>query len=554
MDRKLKYGSSAQAGNIKLIKLEGEVIEDETLIDLITQAGDIDNFETLALDISSPGGSVSEGIAIMIWLDSLSKLGKKVITIVTANAYSVASLIMLAADYKIISEHGEVMVHNPMISELQYANADELEKYANELRSLEFFMHDLYSTLTGLKLETIKVLMDNETYLTANGALENGFADEVVTMNKRSYSMIANNKKQTNMLKTLNILNKVKMMVTKAEFVNQLYYNVDGGEIEIAQKDPSTYAVGDRTNVEMGSVKLLDGSSLEIKDFNIEKIDKSVEAAFNEGPAPKDDTVALATEDTVVGDVVEAVEAAAAEEVVVVDEAVEETVEAATEATEEVVEEVVEETVEAAAETTEEVTEEEIAVVAVETTDPVVEEVVEEVAEVVAAQISEMTTWEMEVVEDVFEVGTTVHYNPYEGDEPKAISSGEYKLKDGRKILVDSEGVIQLIKPALEVEVEIKVPMDEENIKILTDLLEKQNQTISTLNLRVEELATSNEEAKLKFENLQKFETAATETIEAMAANTVSTFKPEPKEQVEVDLHVGKSIFQRAKASQLAKK
>ena len=179
-------------GVIKVIKLHGEVSDDTTLSNLMQQAGEEKSYDTLVLEIASPGGSVAEGLDIMVWLDGLSSRGKKIVTVVTANAYSIASLIMLVAEIKLISRHGKVMVHNPMVPLLEYVNANELQQYIDNLRSLENTMYELYEFFTGLKQEQIKMLMDNETYLDPQQAVDYGFADMVVDIKPKSYEMTAN--------------------------------------------------------------------------------------------------------------------------------------------------------------------------------------------------------------------------------------------------------------------------------------------------------------------------------------------------------------------------
>ena len=89
-----------------------------------------------------------------------------------ANAYSIASLIMLSADMRFISKHGEVMVHNPMVPEIEYANANDLQKYVDELRGLESMMYELYQVFTGLGQEQIKSLMDKESYLSPDDSVK----------------------------------------------------------------------------------------------------------------------------------------------------------------------------------------------------------------------------------------------------------------------------------------------------------------------------------------------------------------------------------------------
>ena len=297
--------------NIKLIKLEGEVFEHKTLLDLQQQAGDLKGVKTLVVSIGSPGGDVSEGIRIMMWFDYLSSIGIRVVTLVVSNAYSIASLIMLAADYILIAKDADVMVHNPMVPELEFVNANDLESYIKGLRDLESTMYELYEVFTNLTTSEIKELMDNETYLSASDAVKYGFAHEIANIEKRPKIMAQSKLKIVNMKKTLNILHQVIALVAGSTIVNQSYYNDQGGEIEIYQQDPSCYSKGDRTSVESGQIKLQDGSVLNIKDYIIDSIDKAapvvepvapaathqdpvvqpveepaVVASFNVGPAP----------------------------------------------------------------------------------------------------------------------------------------------------------------------------------------------------------------------------------------------------------------------------
>jgi len=269
----------AEEARIKTIQMFGEVVEGKTLQSLKDQAGDLSSFDTLVVEIASPGGSVSEGLEIMVWLDMLSQQGKEIVTVVVANAYSIASLIMLSADMRFISKHGEVMVHNPMVPEIEYANANDLQKYVNELRSLEGMMYDLYQVFTGLDKEQIKSLMDNETYLSPDESVKNGFADTVIDIKKRSFQMAVNIKTEINMSKTFNMLNRVIAAVNKSDVVNQLYHTNDGSQIEIYQADPSTYKVGDRVNIDEGEITLSDGAKLIVKGGIIEDINRDVEVA-----------------------------------------------------------------------------------------------------------------------------------------------------------------------------------------------------------------------------------------------------------------------------------
>lgn len=517
---------------IKVIRLLGEVLDGITLENLKEQAGDINDFDKLIVEIASPGGSVSEGLEIMVWLDGLSEQGKQIITVVVANAYSIASLIMLVADVKLISTHGKVMVHNPMVPELKYANANELEKYVESLRELEAYMYDLYKLFTGLEEEQIKALMDNETYLSPQEAVDFGFADMVVDIKPKPYESVVNLKKEINMLKTLNVLTKVIAMVNKSEFINQLYSDEAGSEIEIFQNDPSTYQVGDRTSVESSGedgIKLSDGSKLTIEDYTITEIDRSadVEEEVEEG----DETAGKPKAE---GDVEEA-----AEEVIEEDEAQANFNEGPAPKTDE--ESVVDEP--AGDKPVEDIPANEASPTKViEKTEKTVS-----TKETVAAQITQVTKWESEVVQDNFEVGTQVEYVPYnEGDEPYSVGAGEWLLDDGRQAITDAGGVIVHIKdaPNAEEAAPAEAKADDEEVA-------KLKEEMSEIKGGMEEmkalLTGTMENIDKKFEGINKFQDVAAEAIDKIASTTSSSFKPNAK-SVAAEANLQGSIFKNAVA------
>lgn len=284
-----EYNKKKPLGRIKVVKMEGEVIDGETLEGLQKQAGDIQSFDTLIVDIASQGGSVSEGLDIMLWQNILSEYGKTIISVVTANAYSIASLTMLAADIKLISKYGEVMVHNPMIPSLEYANANDLSQYVDELRELESVMYELYYIFANLDRDIAKNLMDNETFMKPEEALKYGFVDEIIEINERPYQMVKNDEKNINMSKTINALRRVAAKFSGEEIVNQVYYDKVGGKVEIFQNDPSTFKEGDKTNVKEGEVELSDGSMLFISNYVIDKIEKTSPMDSNVGEPPAEE-------------------------------------------------------------------------------------------------------------------------------------------------------------------------------------------------------------------------------------------------------------------------
>lgn len=271
---KLQTVNTVFKENVEYIILDGEVVEGETLTKL--QAQIEGEFDVLMLEIISHGGSVSEGLKIMLWLKELIEAGKYIVTIVSANAYSIASLIAQVANERYISTHGEIMVHNPMYNELTFVNADELELYAKELRELQDYLNTLYSTFTGLDSNDVKQIMDKETYLTPQVAVQLGFADHIINAIKKPYSKVEF-KIKPNMSKlkgTLAVLRAAIAIVNGQKIVNQSYNTLSGQEIEIYQTDASTYSLGDKVSEKEGEFTLGDGTKIIVEDYTIKDLIK----------------------------------------------------------------------------------------------------------------------------------------------------------------------------------------------------------------------------------------------------------------------------------------
>lgn len=479
----------------KVICLHGAVEYGISLKSLQEQTGDINLFDTLIVDISSPGGDVEEGLNIMTWLDELSSKHKYIITLVSANAYSIASLIMLAANEKLVSNYGEAMVHNPMIAELAYANADELEDYVDQLRCLESFMYNLYKEFSGIEFHLIKKLMDNETFLSPTELVEYGFMDGIIDMEKRSYVMTSvNNKRKINMLKTLNTLKRVVAKIENSPIVDQTYYDKSGGSIKIYQKDNAMYLVGDRTNVKEGEVSLSDGSILVIKDSLIidikkeeikqEKKSDMKDGEFNEGDAPKEEPKKNPKEEEGDDDMEEEKEPS-----------------------------------EGAPKKDEEKKDKKV-----------------------------KDTFESKVENKDFKIGDIVNYVKKDEADVKNVEAGEWKLEDGRTILTDSCGVIRYMSEIEESEKtsdKIEDVVNKENDDKHEEKLVEIENRLKELSDTIKALADSNEEANKKFSDLKEFEEMATEAIDVIAKNTTSNFRTSPKDK-ETKTFKG-SIFQQLK-------
>jgi ATP-dependent Clp protease, protease subunit len=135
---------------------------------------EIGDVQVLNIYINSPGGSVFEGMAIYNQLKR-HKAQKNVY--VDGIAASIASVIALAGDKITIPKNAFFMIHQPWA--ITWGPASEFRRMADALDTIEDGMLNVYEGHSSLSREEIKQLMDAETWMTGEEALERGFADEL---------------------------------------------------------------------------------------------------------------------------------------------------------------------------------------------------------------------------------------------------------------------------------------------------------------------------------------------------------------------------------------
>jgi ATP-dependent Clp endopeptidase proteolytic subunit ClpP len=131
--------------------------------------------KAITLYINSPGGSVFDGMAIY---NILAGVKDKITTKVLGLAASVSSIIALAGKRLIMAEGTYFMIHDPWA--LAMGTGSEMRKTADLLDSIGNGMADIYAARSAYSRDEIVSLMAAETWLSADEAVEAGFADDVV--------------------------------------------------------------------------------------------------------------------------------------------------------------------------------------------------------------------------------------------------------------------------------------------------------------------------------------------------------------------------------------
>lgn len=130
--------------------------------------------DEILLHLNSPGGDVFDGIAIY---NILKQNQAKTTVSIEGIAASIASVIAMAGDKINIAANAMMMIHPAW--GLAIGNAEEMRKTADMLDKVDASILTTYVNRTGKDEKEIWQLMEAETWMTAQDALEKGFVDEI---------------------------------------------------------------------------------------------------------------------------------------------------------------------------------------------------------------------------------------------------------------------------------------------------------------------------------------------------------------------------------------
>lgn len=130
--------------------------------------------DSITLRINSPGGSVTDGIAIY---NLLKNHQAQVNVHIDGLAASMASIIAMAGDTITMPENALMMIHNPWGHAM--GDSEEMRKTADVLDKMKKALLSAYANKSGRSDEELDELMTAETWMTGAEAVEMGFADQV---------------------------------------------------------------------------------------------------------------------------------------------------------------------------------------------------------------------------------------------------------------------------------------------------------------------------------------------------------------------------------------
>lgn len=173
------------------LRIDGDIVDDEESW----------LYELLGIPTTCPNAFRSElkkyaGRHINVWIDSYGgnvyaatgmynalmehrQNGGHVTTIGDAKVMSAATIVFMAGEKRKVSPGCVFMIHNPLINDAG-GYAEDLRKAADVLDTVKETILNAYEAGTGQERQFISELMDDETYMSAQTAVKNRFATEIL--------------------------------------------------------------------------------------------------------------------------------------------------------------------------------------------------------------------------------------------------------------------------------------------------------------------------------------------------------------------------------------
>ena len=137
----------------------------------------VDSTKPIHFYINSPGGTVTDGLAIY---DTIQYVKAPVYTVAMGLAASMGSLLLAAgaAGHRMALPNARIMIHQPHGG--AQGQASDIAIQAKEILYTRHRLNEIYAKHTGQKLDIIEQSMERDNFMSAQEALAFGLIDKVI--------------------------------------------------------------------------------------------------------------------------------------------------------------------------------------------------------------------------------------------------------------------------------------------------------------------------------------------------------------------------------------
>ena len=200
----------------RVLRLEGTIAEESWFDDDVTPALFKDELFSstgpVTVWINSPGGDCVAAAQIY---NMLMDYPGDVTVKVDGIAASAASVIAMAGTRVLMSPVSTMMIHNPLT--VAMGDSEEMRRAIQMLDEVKESIINAYEIKTGLSRTQLSHLMDTETWMNANKALEFGFCDEIMFGREEAEPEAEDSFLYSRRVVTNCLLDKLKARVPKPE-------------------------------------------------------------------------------------------------------------------------------------------------------------------------------------------------------------------------------------------------------------------------------------------------------------------------------------------------
>lgn len=134
----------------------------------------------ITMYLTSRGGSTFAGFALYDFISELREKGHKVTIHVLGYAMSMAVTLLQAADERVLSRNGWLLIHEVSVSELGQMTTAELADNVRQSKSIQKRMFDLVAQRSNMTSAAIQRKANkNDWLMTPEEALKHGFIDRI---------------------------------------------------------------------------------------------------------------------------------------------------------------------------------------------------------------------------------------------------------------------------------------------------------------------------------------------------------------------------------------
>ena len=209
MKRFWKWVRDETAPEARTLYIEGVIAENSWFEDDVTPAAFkadlVAGSGPITVWINSPGGDCVAAAQIY---NMLMEYPGDVVVKIDGIAASAASVIAMAGTRVCMSPVSTMMIHNPLT--VAIGDSEEMRKAIQMLDEYKESIVNAYEIKTGLSRAKLSHLMDAETWMNANKALELGFCDEILFKDAVSTEAPENSFSFSRRAITNSLLDKVK--------------------------------------------------------------------------------------------------------------------------------------------------------------------------------------------------------------------------------------------------------------------------------------------------------------------------------------------------------